>query len=283
MNESDKFVRAIIDELLAAGYRIYPPSSAAPIKTDGFASRGNPKWPKALEDELRHLWASPNITRAEIFAKFEAKGKTFGAVKAKVAALKLRRPMHSTDTVVADNTDPDPEPEPVAKTNEDDMGFFNNPERGEKCRMMASEYYSGGEIASELGCTRNTVIGYCHRNGIRLQRRPGHKPVRRKTSPMVAQAAVPSLKPVPAPEPALAPVVEAMFAAPAGGMTLMELCNHNCRWPLGGLRDSAEFFCGAAADLAAGRPYCLLHSRIAYQPAQARKPSKGLAYVWTKV
>jgi GcrA cell cycle regulator len=49
-------------------------------------------------------------------------------------------------------------------------------------------------------------------------------------------------------------------------LTLLELNNQSCRWPLG--RAGRFFFCGAAeADLQGGIPYCPRHMRRAYSAA----------------
>ncbi len=53
-------------------------------------------------------------------------------------------------------------------------------------------------------------------------------------------------------------------------VTLMELRESMCRWPLGD-PTAAEFrFCGAKSPVGSG-PYCCHHSRIAYQPAQDKR------------
>jgi GcrA cell cycle regulator len=52
-------------------------------------------------------------------------------------------------------------------------------------------------------------------------------------------------------------------------VTIMELRESMCRWPLGD-PTTAEFrFCGAHAIT--GLPYCTHHARVAYQPAAERK------------
>jgi hypothetical protein len=47
----------------------------------------------------------------------------------------------------------------------------------------------------------------------------------------------------------------------AAPVTLIDLRNDTCRWPLAKFLDQAVFFCGAAgADLARKRPYCAAHT-----------------------
>ncbi len=53
-------------------------------------------------------------------------------------------------------------------------------------------------------------------------------------------------------------------------VTLMELREAMCRWPLGD-PTTAEFrFCGGKSTVGGG-PYCAYHARVAYQPAQDRR------------
>jgi GcrA cell cycle regulator len=57
-------------------------------------------------------------------------------------------------------------------------------------------------------------------------------------------------------------------------ITLEELTNNSCRWPIGEVGVDGFRFCGAAtADLAGLRPYCQTHMRIAYHPTLTQNPS----------
>ena len=56
-------------------------------------------------------------------------------------------------------------------------------------------------------------------------------------------------------------------------VTIMELRESMCRWPVGD-PSSAEFrYCGGKAPIDEG-PYCKHHSRMAYQPTQDRRQRK---------
>ena len=57
-------------------------------------------------------------------------------------------------------------------------------------------------------------------------------------------------------------------------VTIMELRDSMCRWPVGD-PSSAEFrYCGGKAPIGEG-PYCSFHSRMAYQPSQDRRARKS--------
>ena len=59
------------------------------------------------------------------------------------------------------------------------------------------------------------------------------------------------------------------MATLAENVTIMDLRESMCRWPVGD-PSSAEFrYCGSKAPIGAG-PYCAHHSRMAYQPVQDR-------------
>ncbi|MGB3867053.1 MAG: GcrA family cell cycle regulator, partial [Xanthobacteraceae bacterium] len=52
-------------------------------------------------------------------------------------------------------------------------------------------------------------------------------------------------------------------------LTLLELNESTCHWPVGDPSNPEFFFCGGKA--LTGLPYCAHHSRIAYQPAADRR------------
>jgi GcrA cell cycle regulator len=52
-------------------------------------------------------------------------------------------------------------------------------------------------------------------------------------------------------------------------VTIMDLREYMCRWPMGDPTTPEFRFCGARSST--GMPYCAYHSRIAYQPAADRR------------
>ena len=60
----------------------------------------------------------------------------------------------------------------------------------------------------------------------------------------------------------------------AENVTIMDLRESMCRWPVGDPA-SAEFrYCGGKAPIGEG-PYCAYHSRMAYQPMQDRRQRRS--------
>ncbi|HEX2136037.1 MAG TPA: GcrA family cell cycle regulator [Microvirga sp.] len=57
------------------------------------------------------------------------------------------------------------------------------------------------------------------------------------------------------------------------GVRLWDLLGNSCHWPLGGLSERVEFFCGEPTK--PGRPYCAEHQRRAFvRPYAARTRDK---------
>ncbi|WP_374547043.1 GcrA family cell cycle regulator [Rhodoblastus sp.] len=156
-------------------------------------------------------------------------------------------------------------------------------ERVELLKKMWLEGLSASQIAGELshGITRNAVIGKVHRLGLsgrvkspvpaparpRAKTRP-EEDVRTPSAPVSHGnlAVAVETRPAPAPRRAAADVVIPMSER----VTIMDLRESMCRWPMGDPA-SAEFrYCGAKMQIGLG-PYCTYHARIAYQPAQDRR------------
>jgi GcrA cell cycle regulator len=176
-----------------------------------------------------------------------------------------------------------------------DAGLGWSDERVELLKRLWGEGLSASQIAGQLGgITRNAVIGKVHRLGLAGRAKAAAPAAQGAAPPVAAPAPAAPVKPKvergPEPAPAapapsapvtMAPRTFAPFVAPptppahipepaeAERVTIMDLREFMCRWPLGD-PTSAEFrFCGARAIT--GLPYCNHHAQIAYQPAAERK------------
>jgi GcrA cell cycle regulator len=157
-------------------------------------------------------------------------------------------------------------------------------ERVELLKKLWNDGLSASQIAAEIGSiTRNAVIGKVHRLGLSgrarpqsvAQPRPRKAPAARPTgaSPpnhglhtrgATALASLPQIMAEAAPQaaPQANPDVVVPFSE---RVTIMELKESMCRWPLGD-PTTAEFrYCGSKSEV--GTPYCQYHCRIAYQPS----------------
>jgi GcrA cell cycle regulator len=94
---------------------------------------------------------------------------------------------------------------------------------------------------------------------------PASPPVARGNT-VLAQKFAPRPEAQPLPEPRLDEDVVIPFSE---RVTIMELREFMCRWPMGDPTKPDFRFCGGRAI--AALPYCSHHARIAYQPATERK------------
>lgn len=91
---------------------------------------------------------------------------------------------------------------------------------------------------------------------------PGRRPVGIAGAPLPPQPSANEISPE-----ALANVRE--VEKTARKLTLMELTERTCKWPIGDPATPDFWFCGLPT--VAGKPYCEAHVSVAFQPMQARR------------
>ena len=158
-------------------------------------------------------------------------------------------------------------------------------ERVELLRQLWLDGKSASQISAQLGhgVTRNAVIGKVHRLGLagrakapssaaapraasapRMPPRPASNGARTavRGATALAYAAEPALdtRPVFQEDDVVVPM--------SLRVTIIDLKEAMCRWPLGD-PSSADFrYCGSPAT---SGPYCVHHGKLAYQPVQDRR------------
>ena len=155
-------------------------------------------------------------------------------------------------------------------------------ERVDLLTKLWGEGLSASQIAAELGegVSRNAVLGKAHRLGLAQgESNMASSPHPRNPTRPPASAVEPPLQNDPHPAPMMSnqppvkaaelPRREEVVVPRSEGVTIMELRESVCRWPLGDPTTPAFRFCGARA--VEGLPYCPHHAQIAYQPAAERK------------
>jgi GcrA cell cycle regulator len=70
---------------------------------------------------------------------------------------------------------------------------------------------------------------------------------------------------------------EASAPLAEGGITIVDLTERRCHWPLGDPKSDLFRFCGKAKSFHAG-PYCRAHRKIAYQPAKTSDQLREAVY-----
>ena len=152
-------------------------------------------------------------------------------------------------------------------------------ERVELLKKLWADGLSASQIAAELGgVTRNAVIGKVHRLGLAGRAKSPSSAAPRPRKPRAAhmlRVPRPSTRGNTALMQAYDFDIEAEPAfvdnvIPIGQRrTLLELTEETCRWPIGDPGQPDFFFCGGQSIT--GLPYCAYHSRVAYQPPNARR------------
>lgn len=155
-------------------------------------------------------------------------------------------------------------------------------------RRLWEDGQSASKIAAQLGgVTRNAVIGKVHRLGMGGRVKPGGeaqpanpKIVEIETAIAVVETEAPEpvaiLSHRPTPEFSTpAPAAEPVALVVSQRVTIMDLRESMCRWPIGDPTTPEFRFCGARSIT--GLPYCAQHAEIAYQPAAERKRDRRVA------
>lgn len=181
-------------------------------------------------------------------------------------------------------------------------------ERVELLKKLWMEGKSASVIAKELGdVTRNAVIGKVHRLGLsnrntapapakpknakepvktaepkgKADVQPREKPSSAKQEPVTAtsvmvrsKAIVPAGQPLP-PQPSLNEISPELIEKAAEiekrahKLSLMELTEKTCKWPIGDPATENFWFCGHPSQT--GKPYCETHNGVAFQQLQGRR------------
>lgn len=150
--------------------------------------------------------------------------------------------------------------------------------RIEQLKKLWSEGLSASQIAGELGgVTRNAVIGKVHRLGLSGRAKAKTASVARprkvvktnvRTSTVTVRGNLAVIEMVDV-QPEVMPVRENVVIPMSRRISIMELREGVCRWPLGDPMHADFVYCGA--DCGGGKTYCEAHARIAFQPHGDRR------------
>lgn len=157
-----------------------------------------------------------------------------------------------------------------------------------RIELMTCCFHAGlscGQIAGEIGVTRNAVIGKLHRLGLtrpsdiaaaqveqrRAARHARAKPQRnwRPKRSRLSMAAQHEMLKAAFPEPQTP--AEDIPILNGRGCTLLELGQRQCRWPISS--PGATDFCFCGNEPVKGLSYCPGHARIAYRQPGRRRSS----------
>ncbi|MEM9726726.1 MAG: GcrA family cell cycle regulator [Pseudomonadota bacterium] len=165
-------------------------------------------------------------------------------------------------------------------------------ERVERLKELWAEGMTASQIATALGgVSRNAVIGKVHRLGLSNRNTPGkageaepEEPVelkKKETAAPVEATVAPTPKAMAEPTneqieqseqaEAINPVaaLAAEVERSARKLSLLELNERTCKWPMGDPSTDDFYFCGLPC--AVDKPYCAAHVAVAYQPMSSRR------------
>jgi len=179
-------------------------------------------------------------------------------------------------------------------------------DRVETLKTMWGEGKSASQIAKELGgVTRNAVIGKVHRLGLSNRASTTTKAASKTAAAKPAPTPAPTPKVIPqatptgisahAPIPPRRPIIKAGQPLPpqpsaneisaealatvkeveksARRLSLMDLTERTCKWPVGDPATDDFWFCGHPVQQ--GKPYCEAHVAVAFQPMSARRDRRA--------
>jgi len=176
-------------------------------------------------------------------------------------------------------------------------------ERVELLKKLWLEGLSASQIAGVLGegVTRNAVIGKVHRLKLTGRAKPASSAPRARTAPRtpnVRRISTGSQRPSSGiasmmksrnmsgggsiqgatalkmedefqREVYVAPQVQELYIPEDQRLSLLQLNEHTCKWPIGDPLTPDFYFCGQHSE--EGKPYCDFHSRRAYHQLEKKK------------
>jgi GcrA cell cycle regulator len=165
-------------------------------------------------------------------------------------------------------------------------------ERVDLLKQLWLDGKSASQISSILGngVTRNAVIGKVHRLGLAGRPKAPALSTASSRAPRVRTASrhgtgggVIASRPRVVGNTALAlahdfqlniedPISENVVVPMSVKVTIVDLNEAMCKWPLGDPTTTEFRYCGAPAN---GAPYCTYHAKLAYQPSQDKRNRSG--------
>jgi GcrA cell cycle regulator len=144
-------------------------------------------------------------------------------------------------------------------------------ERIEQLRSCVGSGMTCSQIAAAIGVSRNAVIGKIHRLGLSSGRPAGASsrvscPPRSRHPRGPTQRRLLRLAYARAP---LDEIMSGMVVISAHPCSLVDIDQHQCRWPIGDPASTNFLFCGN--DAIAGFAYCVGHARMAYRAPASRR------------
>ena len=160
-------------------------------------------------------------------------------------------------------------------------GVTRNAVIGKVHRLGLSTRNGGGGTTSDAGAKAKAKPAAPAKSTAKAAPKAAPKPEKKEATPDVPAAPVSRIKPIiPAgqplpPQPSTNEIDPAALAKvnevekKAKKLSLMELTERTCKWPVGDPATEDFWFCGLPVQ--AGKPYCEAHVGVAFQPMSSRR------------
>ena len=160
-------------------------------------------------------------------------------------------------------------------------GVTRNAVIGKVHRLGLSNRIGGGGTTSDAGAKAKAKPAAPAKSTAKAAPKAAPKPEKKEATPDVPAAPVSRIKPIiPAgqplpPQPSTNEIDPAALAKvnevekKAKKLSLMELTERTCKWPVGDPATEDFWFCGLPVQ--AGKPYCEAHVGVAFQPMSSRR------------
>ncbi len=144
-------------------------------------------------------------------------------------------------------------------------GLGWNSARVDLLKQLWADGLPANQIAAKLGeVTRNAVIGKAHRLGLAGRKTTSRTPRPRRTSPLRNRTTVLRARPFSSTPDRLPPAPAALM------LSVSQLADATCHWPIGDPRAPGFGFCGNRTAPGHHQPYCAAHQVAGHQPRGAR-------------
>lgn len=137
---------------------------------------------------------------------------------------------------------------------------FWSPARFARAKQLVAEGLSASQVAADLGCTRNAVIGKLHRahvawtpRGLVPHRGPDRKP---RKAPILDR-----VRPKPPPKPIEVGEWASGRTSTGKLVKFARLKSRDCKWPVAG-EPGPDMLCCGRARVSDTCPYCAPHLRL---------------------
>lgn len=153
-------------------------------------------------------------------------------------------------------------------------GTFWTEERLAQLRTLASTGMTARQVADEMGCSRNAVLGKAWRAGLSLAKQDNRTPEQRRAERLQYQRdRHAALRAAVGYQPRPRPIKQSPAVPASKQLPLTDLGLDMCHWPVSD--DIPHCFCGNDTG---GHVYCPYHHTLGIDKNQGRRPDRRYVF-----